>query len=382
MAELSPIPIPWRQRWREFRVDYLPMLTFAALMMAIGILWSRYVHPAIVVGEVEAVRVPVVSTVAGTVETVQVGLLQSVTNGQLLAVVSSADTRSLQAGLTAIEADLRLIQARMAVERSRESDGRRRLRLDLMNERINLSLAQVRLRQVESEFDRVKRLFDQDLTPRGLNLAGQGNDGRFDYGYDVALRDRDGLRAEITERTKLVADLEKSLAATPEGTNLSDSATAFDGVVENAIRAQQSALRQQHQPLDLRACIDGFVSAVHVRAGERVMAGTPLLTLSAKHNERVIAWVRPPIGSRPKVGDPVKVRRVDVGRAATTGTIIEVGGQLEPLSASLQPRANNNSSGRLEVGLPILVRLDDARDLIPGEPVQVEFTPRLSTASH
>jgi multidrug resistance efflux pump len=372
MADQMPIPIPWRQRWREFRVSHLPLLMFMTLLLGIGILWSRYVHPANIIGEVESLRFPIVSTTAGTVQSMQVALLQRVTNGQVLAVVTIADPQSIQAQLNAVEADLRLLQARMAFDHAQEADSHRRLRLDLMTERINLGLAQIRLRQAEGEFERVEDLFERNLVPKGLNLASDGNDGRFEYGYDVALRDRDALRTEVQERQRLVTNLEGELAQSrPEGTAPSLTDTS-DVAIENAIRAQRLVLEQTLKPVILRASLDGFVSGICNRPGDLVVAGAPLLTISAHSNDQIIAWVRPPVIERPKIGDRVLVRRMDVGRVSTTGTVIEVGGQLEPLRPSLQSPGGN--AARVEVGLPILVRLTDPGDLIPGEPVQVELT--------
>jgi len=376
MPDLRPIPIPWRQRWREFRVAYLPLVTFLALLLAIGILWGRYVHPSSILGEVESVRLPIVTAVPGTLQSLHVSLLQPVTNGQLLAVVSVTDPQSLQAQLQAIEADLRLLQARMVQDRARETDSRRQLRVDLMNERLNLSLAQIRLRQAEGEFDRAQQLFEKELIPRGLNLAGQGDDGRFNFGFDVAVRDRDALRTEVKERLPLVAELEASLAAAKLGTNPPNGADLADAAVENAIRAQQLVLEQTLKPIRLVATMDGFVSGLSNRAGDKLVAGTALLTLSANSSDRVIAWIRPPVTTRPKVGDRVMVRRLNVGHGSTTGTVIEVGSQFEPLSAALQPPGGNTA--RLDVGLPILVRLSEPGEFIPGEPVQLEATTGLA----
>ena len=62
MNELKPIPIPLKQRWHEFRVVYLPILTFVGLLAAIAHMWSLYVQPAAIVGEVES-RNPVTNDV-------------------------------------------------------------------------------------------------------------------------------------------------------------------------------------------------------------------------------------------------------------------------------------------------------------------------------
>lgn len=42
---MTPIPTPFSQRWREFRIVYLPVLTFLLLIAAILLMWKHYVMP-------------------------------------------------------------------------------------------------------------------------------------------------------------------------------------------------------------------------------------------------------------------------------------------------------------------------------------------------
>src|SRR3954462_12287317 len=83
--DLTPIPIPPRQRWREFRIAYLPPLTFLLLVGVICWMWVNYVEPGGIIGEVETVHANIISTVAGTVRDLRVDQLQAVTNGEPLA---------------------------------------------------------------------------------------------------------------------------------------------------------------------------------------------------------------------------------------------------------------------------------------------------------
>jgi multidrug resistance efflux pump len=69
---LTPIPIPARQRWRDFRVSWLPPLTFMLLVTVIGWMWVRYVAPTTIIGEVETVRANIASVVAGTIQELKV----------------------------------------------------------------------------------------------------------------------------------------------------------------------------------------------------------------------------------------------------------------------------------------------------------------------
>src|ERR1044071_4603949 len=93
--DLTPIPIPPRQQWREFRVVVLPIITFSVLVVMIGWLWVRYVAPANMIGEVETKRASIISTVAGVVQELKVDRLASVTNGQELAIVAVCDPDEL-----------------------------------------------------------------------------------------------------------------------------------------------------------------------------------------------------------------------------------------------------------------------------------------------
>lgn len=87
MKHPSPIPIPFSQRWHDFKTAYLPILTFLLLCGTIFWMWGRYVTPSNIVGEVEAVRAHVISLCPGTLQELKAERFQHVTNGQCLAVI-------------------------------------------------------------------------------------------------------------------------------------------------------------------------------------------------------------------------------------------------------------------------------------------------------
>lgn len=359
------------RRWREFRMAYLPVITFCLLAVAIGWMWSRYVHPADIVGEVETVRANVVSILPGTVIELKADRLQQVTNGQALATVEVVEPEVLKAELTAIAADLRLMKARNDLDKTRNLNSTIQLRVNLLDEQISLDIAKVRLQQAESEFERVSRLFQDKVVPRGIESPPTGSGTRNDFGYDVALRDRDALRAEVEQRARTVSRI---------GTDLQQLETTgviqvppTDPVVEDAIKAQQARLEQLEKPVILRSPIDGFVSAVNHRAGERVPAGTPILVVSTAASNRIIAWVRQPVIVRPQVGDVVQVRRALLSQRAADATVIEVGTQMELIDPSLLPVTTNPN--RPEFGLPFMVTVPAGLDLLPGEAVQLDLKP-------
>ncbi|HEY9175537.1 MAG TPA: hypothetical protein VI136_24920 [Verrucomicrobiae bacterium] len=371
-TNLKPISIPPRQHLRQFQVIYLPAITFALLLVMIGWMWTRYVAPASIVGEVETVRAKVISVVAGTLQELKVDRLSSVTNGQALAVVGVLDADQLAAELAAAEADLRLMKARMDLDRVRNANDLARLRTEWQLEELNLDIARIRLVQAETEFERTKRLYDEQLTARGASAT------RNDFGYDVALRDRDAARAEVAAREKAVAELEtgvKRLQAAGAGEELG----APDAVIERAIAAQRERLQRTEQSITLRSPMDGFVSVVDHRPGSKIMAGETILVISAEKSDRILAWVRQPVTVRPHVGDMVEVRRGILGEPPFQGMVVKVGRQLEPINPTAVPLAATIQQA--EFGLPLIVKAPDIVDLIPGEAVQLRVIRSVSPPS-
>ncbi len=366
--DLKPIPIPPRQHLREFQVVYLPVITFAGLVVLIGWMWVRYVAPATIVGEVETVRSKVISTVAGTVQELKVGRLSSVTNGQALAVLTVLDADQVNAEVAAAEADLRIMKARMDLDRIRNANGHAQLRTELQLEQLNLEIARIRLAQAESELERTKRLYDEQLTARGTGAA------RNDFGYDVALRDRDALRAEAVAREKAVAELEAGVKRL-QAAGAADLGQP-DAVIERAIAAQRERLERSEKSIILRSPMDGFVSVVDHLPGAKIMAGETILVISAEKSERILAWVRQPVTARPNVGDMVEVRRGVLGKPPFQGMIVKVGKQLEQINPTAVPLAATIQQA--EFGLPLIVlKSPDVEDLIPGEAVQLRVTRRV-----
>lgn len=366
MAEknLTPIPIPARQRWREFRMAYLPLITFAALVTVIAWMWMRYVQPATIVGEAEARRANIVSVLPGTLQELKVDHLQAVTNGQELVVLQVMDEDQIQAEVAATEADVRLLQARIKLDQTRNLDSFSQLQAEFLLEQFNLELAQINLRQAEAEFERAQQLFESQLLARGTS----GNND----GYDVALRNRDALRAEVTAREKTVSELKIGVEGL-RAAGATDLGSA-DTTVEQAIKAHRTHLQALQKPVVLRSPINGFVSAIYRLSGEKVSAGEPILVISAEKSERIVAWVRQPIATRPQVGDRVEVRRLRIGYTPFEATVVAVGKQLEPINSTAF--AYNQSTQIVEFGLPLTVDLSDAGDLIPGEALRIRLLKR------
>lgn len=373
--DFTPIPTPPKQRWREFRVTYLPPLTFFALVVVICYMWVNYVRPSEIIGEVETVHANIVSTTPGTLIDLKVDRLDTVTNGQLLAVIERLDSAQLKAELAAAEADLRLMKARMDVDKTRNLNSYIQLRTTLLEETMQHDVTRIRLHQAQQELDRAEKLLEQQLISKGVTFGLDAS--RNDFGYEVTLRDRDALKAELAAQEKTIEELNGQLKAM-EQTGLVN-VQPEDSTIEQTIRAHRERISELEKPQELRASLDGFVSELNHHAGEKITTGETVLVIGSHKSDRVMAWVHPPVLSKPHVGDTVQITRMALGGSSFQGTIIRVGSQLEPVSPLLRtPTANPE---RIEVGLPLLVQASAALELTPGEALQLRVTKSAASGS-
>lgn len=362
MKDQQPIPIPLKQRWQDFKSEYLPIAFFVVLCACILWMWGRYVTPPSVIGQVEAIHANVISTVPGTLLELNTGLLEKVTNGQCVATIRVMEPDVLSNELAAIEADMHLLKARMDIDRTRNVSTYAAARQNLLTERLNLAIAEVRKVQTESELTRAKTLFDAKLITAG-GESGKGGS----IGYEVALRDRDSVRAEIEQRNRAIEQIEKNLKDLETTGQITVS--PVDETIEKTIEAQTRRCQSINQCLTLRAPMNGFISVVNHRPGEKVMAGASILVVSAEKSERVIAWIRQPVSMTPKVGDIVAIRRTQMGQTPVSARVVQVGSQLEAIDQTLMPPSSGQNHTIL--GLPFMVNLPPDAHYTPGEPVVV-----------
>jgi multidrug resistance efflux pump len=355
MDSLPPIPTPPAQRWREARIRYLPFVFFVLLIVGIIPLWRSFVAPLSMVGEVEVIRSSVVSIQDGTLVELSVDRFEQVHKDQPLGRVATADPAVTEATLNQIAADLRLMKARMDLDKIRNKDSYVQLLLNLQSEQVALALSKARIKQAEAELERAKLLFVQKI------IAADA--------IDVAQRDLDVLHADIEARTKRVTQFDQEIAAM-RSAGAAEIAPA-DQVIEDAIKAQQEVISLSEKPALLKAPIDGVVSMIFKRAGEKVVRGEVLVTVTPHNSERIIGYLRQPLNTVPTTNDLVQVRSRTSRRQIANTRILKVGTQLEPINPALLSAESNRS----EVGLPVLVAIPDGMRLMPGEFVDLSIQP-------
>ncbi len=361
MSALPTIPRPASQRWRDFRFGSVPLLMFVGVLAGAAYLWNHSWMPGAFVGEVQSAEIVVKSLQAGLLAEVTVDDLQSVTNRQVLARVLPKSPETATAQIAAMKTDLEVMRVRMTQDQNRNDLGYQQARVELQLRRLELASARIRLEQAESELARVTRLVEDKVFTKGVTQM------RNEFGYDVALRDRDLLRKELEEKTQLVAGLERAL----EDLRVSDVPgrnPAVTGAIDAAIAAQEKLLQETLGAENLRAPMAGVVKKVLRHAGENVVAGEPLIELGGAKPERILGFMREPITYHPQEGDRVEVRRRRAPASAGFATVIRVGSQLQLFTQPLRIRGMNAA---MERGLPVLLTLPPNLELLPGESVDL-----------
>ena len=353
MESLPPIPTPPAERWREFRIQVMPLMTFVVVLLGVVLLWKQYVVPSNIIGEVEAVRANVISSVDGTLKELKVKRFQRVAAGEEIAVVSTVDTATLEASFRQVETEMKVMRARMELDIKRNDQSYELARLELNKERVELNLVRVQAFYKRKEADRLFKLLN-DNPP----LASESE-------YELALAEAAAMSTNVVEGDIYLAEKEKTLPKLAPGPS-----SEADKVIADNIQAAEEVLRSQGQIISIKSPIDGMVSAVFRFQGEKIVANAnvPIVTISALQPTRIIGYVRKPFSEVPKQGDMVTIRKLTGKREQAQGVVLEVSGQLEQITPTLIPV---QPGVKIEMGLPFSVSVPAEMTLIPGEPVDL-----------
>lgn len=369
MDRLPRIPTPPGQLWREFRVGILPVLVLAATAAAVVFLWRENVAAPTMVGEVEPIYSSVTSPKAGKLAQLNVTRLQRVKAGDVIAQVITTDPQILQSSLSVIQAEIQLLRVNLepVLAQQRFAMTYDRLRLDWMEQRVQLVTSRVRLELAKADYQRAEELFRDKIVSQQV--------------LDTARTAKESLQGEVDERSRLVAEQEEKLKVL----GLAENGSAFpkeakpEDVMQASIRVQEEKLRlteAELSPITLVVPINGVISAIHHRSGEAIVAGEPIVTVTALTSEHILGYLRQPFSFEPRVGMKVEVRTRSANRCIGHAQIMEVGAHMESVSAALVV----NGTHTRDVGVPVLVSIPGAQRLLPGELVDLRIVPPAPTA--
>jgi len=353
-AKLPPIPTPFSQRWREFRIQVLPFFVFAATIVGIVYLWRNIVQPIGIVGFVETNQVYVASLLDGHISELYVDRFQVLKKDQPIGVITATDPELIKATIESAKGDLRVILEQTRVEVVRGRQNQQRLMNDLLEARLERAA-----KRAELKFAETNVLSLSNLVERGAATPIQ---------LEAAVAVRDSLREEIKGYDAFIESLDKGLLAN----ELSAAEEALRKEVLETIAWKEKELELAMKPSVLKAPYDCMIMMVHHYAGERVIRGQPIVSLSTLAATNVIGYVRQPIQRRPQLDEEVQVTTRTTPRRTAMARVTKIAAQLEPINPALL----SPDTPRMEVGLPIVVTLPPGLNLLPGEFVDIAFLPK------
>jgi multidrug resistance efflux pump len=360
MDQLPVIPTPAGQRFREFRIRFLPIVVFACTIVAITYIWREHVTPPNLVAHVEPVNTYVRAANDCLVTNLLVQLYQPVRKGDTIAEVIITDSRRLDADFQMLRSQLSLVQLELGalIDRDRLALDYYGMRNDYQNENRLLKEAQAELPLAQYNVTLSSNLLRERLLSE---LDHQAYVSRFEV-----------LKADIEHLTKSIAEFDQNLeqmkSAGQAVTQTNGTQRLRDLLAD--LEKRSSALQAMTAtPVALTSPIDGIVSAIYARPGENVAGGEPLAIISASESDRIVGYMHQPLGIQPQNGMPCEIRTRSWKRLKAEGTITAVGAQFEIITniALLRP------DQMPDVGLPIAISMpaELKAHLRPGEVVDV-----------
>lgn len=359
MRTYEPIPIPFKQKLREFRTRFLPLLIFLIAGIGVIFLWNDKVSSPGMIGQAIAGQAEIRSPGSGILIHFHHQPFDRVFEGQLLGQIFPGDSLLLEARIGEARAEIERIEQSLDVvageQRTRIS--LEELRIDLVRTRIALAETTLRKNLTEAEFFRLKELWNREL------IAEQE--------FERAETELDLLQLQENELTALIADLEERVEELEQFSGYA-SRSDRDPVLA-AVKVQEQRIEvlvAEMMPIPVYSSIAGLISRIAVNSGEYVTAGTPLTYIDSSEAEYVVGYVRQPISVEPRQGMSVQISTRRPGRESFVSEISRLGASMERIDEQLQRPGTFSESG-----LPVKISLSGSEEirLIPGEIVDIYF---------
>lgn len=359
-SSADPLPVvrtPFSTYWREFRFQVFPVLFFGALLAAIVILWRQAGLGGTSSGLGQGVQSIVSCPQAGRLQKVLVGPYQIVEAGEPLALIVPEDP---QARLDLLRAELALLQLRRQPSVAEDNAMNfEQIRIEWLRTKSELAVARVNLERAENECRRNEPLRRDQLISEDV--------------YDLSVKTRDALKAEVAEKTFAESLIQRRLAALESlGVPEAQEDSGATPRMHSRLEAMQATIATQTEPIVLTAPRRGMVQALYRQENEFVLAGDSLFAIHSLHSDFIVGYLRQPYPLEPKVGLKVQVTTRERLRRQFWSQIVQVGSQVEVITNAL---AYVRPGTLVDAGLPFQVSLPKGVDIRPGEIVDLWIPP-------
>ncbi len=358
MSDFRPVPTPWRYRWRELRMQALPLAVFALAVGAVLFLWEREVAPPVISGEVYGYRGEVAAPRSGILFELGVRPFDDVQAGEVIGRLRLLPEDETAAALDVLRAELALARAGgldPVLDQERNLLNRQGLRRDWLQARADLAALTVRAREAEVELRRVRQ----------LHVRNQVSEAEFDR----AQANFDALAAEKEERRRLVDELEELAGEYGREATGADERSRMLAATLDWQEKRLRRLELELRPVELRAPVSGMVTRLHRNPGEFVSEGDPVVDVSARTAEFIVGYLRMPAVVEPREGMVVKVSSRGARRVAGEARVLRVGAGFEALG----PAFRHPVALREERALPLKISVPPEFPVRPGEVVDLHL---------
>lgn len=299
-------------RHGRLSLHIVPVLVWLAVLACVVQLFNLQSQRFEVLGIAQGRMRQVQATVTGRLVNVKVELFEEVQAGQVLAILDTlTETEHLQPEIEAekavYEAEIQRLEAEVnsahdlftlqAAQRQTELSDRY-LQLSMEVQKAHRDVLELKAMQ---EPDRIV-LVELELKVKSFmaqNLIEQ--DDAAVYSYKMLQLQCDALAKKIEENDKLLAKSEQDLWKAEEQREAfakqQPPDTSLDRTLEpirRAIVVQQKRIEEllvKREPVVLRAPFAGLVSEIVHRAGEVILPGDAVLTISENKPREIAAWV-------------------------------------------------------------------------------------------
>ncbi len=377
MVQRRPIPTPLRQRLEDLRRGPLLLVVWTAAAAGCWFLIRHQAGPVSWIALAQPREHEVSVPADGRLADLRVELHQAVEPGQLLGQLDSslleARLRTAQAEVRRLDAERRaLAEALEQIAHEGEEERAAELRRFHMDE-AELALDALDL-EVDLEADRIEaERFGIRLAREEKLVAEEVLDqARLD---DTRLR-HERLLARILHRERLLEGLHEELEEArerrrafegrlPDGIEVDARLTALQAAIDvQVLRVRE--LEVEREGLVLRSPARARVTRILARPGQAVLAGEPILVLTAVEPEAVVAWLPPAVQDPPLPASRALVSR-EVAPLATAETEVRsLGPGIEEL-----PRRLWRDPAQPEYGRALVLSPPPGLSLVPGERLRV-----------
>ena len=363
MDPFRPIPTPPSYYWRTIRDRGVPLLVFAGVIIAVALLWKRAADSTGFVGHAEVIQVSINSPDAGMLTNLFVSEFQELKAGDAVAEIITTDPRLAPARLAVMRHKMHLLELETepVLNRQRAMLDYERMTVDCARIRAELAMAKVNLESAKSELERNEKLHKEGL------LSAES--------YDRYKDQKQRLEAEVKEKSDIVATTEKAISRLNYRTNASVSGEENDRI-QQALQVQEERVRlfgEKMKPIQLQAPIDGVVTFVHRRAGEEILPGEPIVTITSQKAQRIVGYLPQGFNQVPKAGMTVKVMTRNTKRRTALAKVLAVAPHYQSLTNSLVPPLLVRPTVVPQLGRMISISLPSELGLLPGEPVDLKL---------